>query len=400
MHRQLLDGIHWVGALDWNVRDFHSYHTDRGATYNAYLIQDESNALIDAVKAPFKASLLRNIRELVDPASIRYLICNHAEPDHASALPDVLAALPNATIVCNEKCRGILAAYHDTTDWPFQIVETGETLSLGRRTLSFLNTPMVHWPDSMMTYVQEEKLLFSMDAFGQHWCTSQRFDDEVDLRQLLLEAKTYYANIVMPYGKQVAKTLEAASGLAIEVIAPSHGLIWRSHVAEIVECYQAWAVCKPTAKVLVLYDTMWENTRRMAEAIAEGATREGVEVLSLFVRANTGTRVATEILDAACVAVGSSTLNQQMMPAMAGILNYVKGLRPAGKAGLAFGSYGWGRGGAEAVQEELEAMGVETLADPLRSKWCSTSEEMTACTDAGRMLAEKALAIAAAASAT
>lgn len=396
MHRQILDGIHWVGALDWNVRDFHSYHTDRGATYNAYLIQDEANALIDTVKAPFKASLLRNIAEVVDPASIRYIICNHAEPDHASALPDVLAVIQNATVVCNEKCRGILEAYHDTAKWTFHIVKTGDTLSLGRRTLSFLDTPMVHWPDSMMTYVPEARLLFSMDGFGQHWCTSQRFDDEVDLRQLLWEAKTYYANIVMPYGKQVSKTLEAASKLDIGMIAPSHGLIWRRHIADIVQSYQAWAVCKPAAKVLVLYDSMWENTKHMAEAITEGATREGVEAVSLFVRGNTGTRIATEILDAACVAVGSSTLNQQMMPAMAGILNYIKGLRPVGKAGLAFGSFGWGRGGAEAVQAELEAMGVEVLADPIRSKWRSTDVDIDGCREAGRMLAEKALAITAA----
>ena len=400
MHVSVRDRIDWVGYVDFNIRDFHSYDTRRGATYNAYLVRDEKTALIDAVKAPYAEQLLRNVGELCDPAAIDFVVCNHAEPDHASALPEVLRAAPNAELVCDKKCKAALDLYHDTSGWKFRIVATGDEIVLGGRTLRFVETPMVHWPESMFTYVPEERLLFSMDAFGQHYATSQRFDDEVPLDLLLYEAKQYFANIVTPYGKQVEKCLAGAAELPIDMIAPSHGLIWRTNPGVILDAYRDWAACRPRAKVLVVYDTMWESTGAMADAIVEGASLPGVDAQLIHIRRTTLTRLATEALDAAALALGSSTLNREMMPAMAAALCYLKGLRPVNKAAMAFGSYGWGRGGTEAVQQwigEMAGAGWESLREPIRAQYRPNAAVLDECRAAGRLLAERALSMAAAA---
>jgi flavorubredoxin len=389
------DGIYWVGYVDWNVRDFHGYHTARGVTYNAYLVCDEKTALVDTIKDPSGEDLLRKIASVTDPSKIDYVVSNHAEPDHAGALGRVMELLPNATCVCNEKGVAGLARHFDTSRWKFHVVSTGDTLSLGRRTLEFIDTPMVHWPESMFTYVREEKLLFSMDAFGQHYATSQRFDDEVQLSAALDEAKAYYANIVMPFGKPVAAALAKAAKLDIHMIAPAHGVIWRSHVGKILQAYENWSVCRPKPKVLVIYDTMWDSTGRMARAIHEGASIEGVEAVLLHVRLSTLTRIAAEVLDAATVAFGSSTLNRGMLPMAGAVLMYWRGLRPTGKAGFAFGSYGWGKGGPEEVNGFLESMGWEIVRKPLLTQYRPTPEVLDECRQAGRVLAEKARQMAA-----
>ncbi len=390
MNTTLREGIDWVGYLDWTVRDFHSYDTRRGATYNAYLIRDQKTALIDTVKLRYADRLLEHVAALADPASIEYVICNHAEPDHAGALPRVMQSLPRATLVCNRKCQSTLSQYYDTSSWKVRLVDTGDTLSLGKRTLQFITTPMVHWPESMFTYVPEEKLLFSMDAFGQHLATSQRFDDEVPLCTVMQEAKAYYANIVMPYGKPVAACLKQAGQLPIKIIAPAHGVIWRTYVAQILSAYENWSLCRPKAKVLVIYDTMWESTAAMAREIVGGASLPGIEAKLIHLRRSSLTELATEIIDAATVAFGSSTLNRGMMPMAAAALSYLKGLRPAGKAGLAFGSYGWGPGGPEAVDEALRAMRWEVLREPIRAQYRPTPEILSECAAAGQMLAQEA----------
>ena len=394
MNRTLRDDIDWVGYVDWTVRDFHSYETSRGATYNAYLVRDEQTALIDTVKAPFADALLANVSALIDPAKVDYIVCNHAEPDHAGALPRVLHALPNATVVCDKRCEAALAQHHDTSGWKFRIVTTGDTISLGRRTLSFIETPMVHWPESMFTYVPQEKLLFSMDAFGQHYASSQRFDDAVPLSAVMEEAKKYYANIIMPFGNSVASTLRQTADLDIEMIAPSHGVVWRTNAAAIVAAYEGWSVCAPVRKVLIIYDTMWESTARMAGAILEGASLPGVAAALIHVRRTDLTRIATDVLDAACLAFGSSTLNQGMMPMAAAALSYLKGLRPTGKSALAFGSYGWGKGGPQAVDECLRAMKWEMLRGPIVAQYRPTPEVLDECRAAGTLLAERAMAAA------
>ena len=393
MNRSIVEGIHWVGFVDWNVRDFHGYVTERGSTYNAYLVLDDEPALIDSVKAPYAADLLRNVRELLDPASIRWVVCNHAEPDHSGALPAVMAACPNAALVCDQKCRDVLSIYYETADWKFKIVKTGDSLRLGRRTLEFIETPMTHWPESMATWIPQDRLLFSMDAFGQHYATSGRFDDEVDGAELFEEAKTYVANILMLYAVPVAKAVAAVRQLDPAIICPSHGVVWRRNVVRMLDAYDRWDVCAPVRKVVVLYDTMWKSTEAMAEAIVQGAIAEGgpaVTVKSFHVRSTTGTKLATEILDAAAFAAGSPTLNGTLMPAMADALTYLKGLRPAHKAGFAFGSYGWGRGGPEEVEHYLQTMKVELLRPVLKLNYKPSAAGLEECREAGRLLAQHA----------
>jgi flavorubredoxin len=388
----LRDNIHWVGYVDDDVRDFHGYDTLHGTTYNAYLVRDRQTALVDTVKAPYGERLLRNVAAAVDPAQIDYVVCNHAEPDHSGGLPQVMAACPNATLVCDKRCAAALAQHYNTANWKTRLVASGETLSLGRCTLKFLETPMVHWPESMFTYVPEEKLLFSMDAFGQHYACAQRFDDELPLETLLGEAKAYYANIIMPYGKAVATVLGQVAGWEIDTIAPSHGLIWRRHVPEILAAYRDWSAGRAKPKAVVLYDSMWGSTEAMAEAILAGASQPGVETVLLPARQTTLTQLATEMLDAAAVAIGSATLNREMMPQMAAALCYLHGLRPVGKSSFAFGSFGWGPGGPEAIQKWIESMQWQVLREPLRSQYRPTPALLDECRAAGKLLGECAAA--------
>jgi flavorubredoxin len=394
MNTTLYDNIDWVGVLDWNIRDFHSYETHRGVTYNAYLVRDEKTALIDTVKGPFAGRLLENVAAICDLSRVDYVVCNHAELDHAGSLPQVLAAMPQAMLVCDKKCAAALGEHFDTSGWKIKIVATGEEISLGMRTLRFVETPMVHWPESMVTYVPEEKLLFSMDAFGQHYATSERFDSDVDIAVVMQEAKKYYANIVMPYGKAVLQSLDRLAGLEINTIAPSHGLIWRKHLPTILAEYRNWASHRPKSKVLVIYDSMWESTAAMAQAILDGASQPGVDASLISIRTSNLTHIATEVLDAAAVAFGSATLNRGLMPMAAATLCYLEGLRPLRKAAVAFGSYGWGVGGAEAVDEALRRMEWEIVREPIRSRYRPTPEILTECREIGQRLAERAKSLA------
>jgi flavorubredoxin len=306
-----------------------------------------------------------------------------------------MRACPAATVLCNEKCRVALGRHFDTTGWKFRVVHDGESLSIGRRTLTFVDTPMVHWPESMFTFLQEDGILFSMDAFGQHLATSARFDDEADLDVVMAEAKTYYANILMLYGRSIARTLERAKTIPARLLAPSHGIIWRRDPARILAAYRTWVSGAVAPKVVVLYDTMWQSTETMAKAIADGAAAAGAQVQVLHARANSLTEIATEMLDAACVACGSATLNMTIMPELAAALTYLQGLRPTKKAGLAFGSYGWSRGGTEAVEAYLKEMHVELLGPAVEAQFVPDAAALEKCRAAGRLLAERARAAAA-----
>jgi len=389
MRVQLADNIFWVGAVDWHVRDFHGYSTTRGSTYNAYLIIDEKIALIDSVKAPFAETLLANVAELTDPAKIDYLVSNHVEPDHSGSAYRMLEAAPQAELIASAKGVAGLRTYYGEAR-QVREVNTGDEISLGRHTLHFIHTPMLHWPDSMFTYAPEEKLLFSMDAFGQHLASSGRFDEEVPFDVLMAEAKKYYANIVMPFGKIVTKTLAAASELETETIAPSHGIIWRKHIPDALAAYAEWAVCKPTAKVLVLYDSMWDSTEIMAEAIYDGVVKSGVDCSLVKVPKNDLTDMATDVLDAAAIAVGTPTLNNGMMPKVAAFLTYIMGLRPTGKVGFTFGSHGWSGGGAAQASEMLERTKVELLREPITCRFRPTEDVIEECRRAGEELAARA----------
>jgi flavorubredoxin len=391
VNRTLADGIDWVGYVDWEVRDFHGYRTERGTSYNAYLIRDEKWALIDSVKGAYAHELLEQIRSFGDPSRLDYIVCNHAEPDHSSALPEVVRACPKAEVVCDAKCRAILSRYYDTAGWRFRVVADGDRISLGRRSLTFIETPMVHWPESMFTYVPEEKLLFSMDAFGQHYAAANRFDDEEPMDVIMAEAKTYYANIVMMYGKPIARVLERAQGLDISMIAPSHGVIWRRNLDKILAAYADWTTHRMSPKIVIIYDTMWRSTELMAHAILDGALERPVQVVLFNVRSASNTVIATEVMDAAAVVAGSATLNLTLMPEVAATLTYLKGLRPVGKAGFAFGSCGWAGGGARDVEEYLKAMKFDLLREPLECKFVPDDDTLKECRRSGRELADKVI---------
>ena len=364
--------VYWVGGVDWNERNFHGYTTDRGSTYNAYLIMDEKITLIDTCKPGFAPELIERVSEVVDPSRIDYVIANHVEQDHSGAIPDICALAPNARVVCSAPhgASGLEAHYGERDYLP---VKSGDTLSIGARTLTFVHTMMVHWPDNMVTYSPADKILFSNDAFGQHFASSKRFDDEVGLPEVLAQAKKYYANIVMPYSRHVTRALGALGGLDIDMIAPSHGVIWRSHVPEILDTYTRWSALEPEEYAIVVYDSMWHTTETMAREIVEAFIECGIPARLFDLKVNHISDIMTEVLSAKYVAVGSPTLNNGMMPTVASFLCYLKGLSPRGgwpgRAAIPFGSYGWGPSGPDQVAESLASCGFDMPFGTLTRKW-------------------------------
>ena len=386
---QLAEGIYWVGAIDWNIRDFHGYSTHRGSTYNAYLIVDEKIALIDTVKASFFPEMMRRVKEIVDPLKIDYLISNHVEMDHSGSIPMILAECKNAQLITCAKFGEAGLRKHFCLEGPMTAVKEGSELDLGKRKLVFVPIPMLHWPDSMVTYSPKDEILFSSDAFGQHLASSGRFDDEVDPAALMQEATKYYANILMPFGHLIPPVAEKLSKLAIKIIAPSHGIIWRSDPGKIVSAYADWSAGKAKHKALVIYDTMWQSTAKMAEAITEGLMAEGVEVRHYKLTGSDKSDIMTEVLDAEVVVVGSPTLNNGMFPSVATFLCYLKGLKPKGKIGATFGSYGWAGGATKAVRQEMEQAGISLVVPDLSLRWVPDPSEIAQCVDFGREIAKR-----------
>jgi anaerobic nitric oxide reductase flavorubredoxin len=390
MKVSLAEGINWVGVVDWNLRDFHGYTTKRGATYNAYLISDEKTALVDTVKHTFSSELLRNICEIVDPEKIDYIIVNHVEMDHSSSLPIIAEHAKNATIISSQRGKDAIIEHYGSS-FCIETVKTGDELKLGKRTLRFIEAPMLHWPDSMFTYVVEDKILMPNDAFGQHLATSERFDDEVDEHVLMEEAKTYYANILMPFAPLITRKLQEVvqMGIPIEMIAPSHGLIWRSDPSKIIKAYSDWSAGVSENKVIIVYDTMWGSTDKMARAIVEGVASQGVDVKLLKLRAADRTEAVTEILDAKAVVVGSPTLNNGMFPTLGSFLTYITGLKPKGKLWGFFGSYGWGGGAVKSMIETAKKAGFEVHETSVEVKYVPDQEDLKKCFEFGQQIAAK-----------
>jgi flavorubredoxin len=386
----LAEGINWVGVVDWNLRDFHSYTTSRGATYNAYLITDEKTALVDTVKYPFSNELLQKIQEITDPEKIDYIIINHVEMDHSSSLPMIAKIAKNTTIVASQRGKDAIIEHYGV-DFHIETVKTGDELKLGKRTLRFIEAPMLHWPDSMFTYVVEDKILMPNDAFGQHLASSGRFDDEVDEHVLMEEAAKYYANILMPVAPLITRKIQeiVQMGIPISMIAPSHGVIWRSNPSKIINAYLDWSAGKSKNKLVIVYDTMWGSTDKMARAIAEGAISQGVEVKLLKLRASDSSEAATEILDAKAVVVGSPTLNSQMFPTLSQFLTYITGLRPKDKLWGFFGSYGWGSGAVRNMTETVKKAGFQVHEPGLEVKYVPDEEDQKKCFEFGQQIAAK-----------
>jgi len=387
---KLSESVYFVGAVDWNLRDFHGYTTPRGVTYNSYLIVDEKICLIDTVKEPFAQELLDRVSQIVDPAKIDYIITNHIEPDHSGALPAVMARAPQAKVLLTEHGRtGIIKHYQQNYD--FQVIKEGDVLDLGRNKLQFMPVPMLHWPDSMICYLTGEQILFSNDVFGQHISTTKRFDDENDISEVMYEAEKYYANILQLFGKTVVKAIDRVKALPVKLVAPSHGIVWRTHIPEIIARYQDWGQGKTTGKVIIAYDTMWGSTELMARQILDGVAAAGAT--GKLYRMSTADRseVVRDILEAGGLLIGSSTLNNGMLPNMGALLTYLKGLRPAGKIGAAFGAYGWGGGAHKAIEEMLTGAGIALEQPGVSLKWVPDDAELTKCFEFGRQFANKVL---------
>ncbi len=386
--QQVADRVYWVGAIDWTVRDFHGYSTEQGTTYNAYLILAEKVTLIDTVKAPLKDELLARISSVISPQKIDYIISNHAEPDHSGALPQIIAEVkPERVFASVVGVKALEEHFH----FGQQLipVQDGDTLSLGDLTLKFMETRMLHWPDSMVTYLVEDNLLFSQDGFGMHLASGERFDDEIDEGVLYHQAAKYYANILLPYSSVVLKLLTRIeeAGLQIKFIAPDHGPIWRKNPGQILNWYRRWAEQNPDPKVLIIYDTMWQSTDLLARAIADGVRDEGLMVRVMHLRANDRSDVMTEVLSAGAVVVGSPTLNNNVFPTVADMLTYMKGLKPKNKIGAAFGSYGWSGEAVRVIAEELKGMGMDVPFEPLKVKYVPDRLALDRAVDFGRGVA-------------
>uniref|UniRef100_A0A7C4S4J2 FprA family A-type flavoprotein n=1 Tax=Geoglobus ahangari TaxID=113653 RepID=A0A7C4S4J2_9EURY len=383
---EIKDGIFWVGAIDWSERDFHNFLTRRGLTYNSYLIIDEKIALVDTVKHKFVGESLERIRKIVDPSQIDYIIINHIEPDHSSGLPDMIRVAKDATVICSQRAKEDLRKYYGD-GWETKTVKGGEELKLGKRTLLFFDMTMLHWPDSMATYIKEDKILLSNDAFGQHVASEGRFDEDLGVEEALYWAKLYYANILMPLASLIRKKLGEIQklGLEIEMIAPSHGVIWKNP-SKIIEAYSRWANFESENKVVIVYDSMWNSTERLATAIAEGAGSQGADVKIFHVRKDPWVDIVTEILDAKSIAVGSPTIHNGLFPTVAGFLTYLKGLKPQNKKALAFGSYGWNGNAVKEIQKVFEELKLETL-EPLMIKFRPNEDELQKAFELGVELA-------------
>jgi len=364
---EVAENVYWVGGIDWDLRDFHGYLTQRGSTYNSYLILDDKVTLVDTVKNYKVDEMLKRISQVVDPSKIDNVICNHVEMDHSGGIPVIMDRAKRAVIITAPKGeKGLKAHYGE--GWKYQVLKTGEKVNTGKYNFSFEGTPMVHWPDNMVTYLHECKVLFSNDAFGQHLASSERFDDEFPLSTILEEAKKYYANIVLPYGIQVKKALEAISGFDVEVIAPSHGIIWRSNLPEIIESYTKWSANKTEDKAVIVYDTMWKSTEKIAQALEIAFESAGIRVRMANLRKNHISDIMTDVITAKYICVGSPTLNNNMLPTVASFLTYFRGLAPKNRVGLAFGSYGWGGQSVKQIEDVLKDCGFDMM-NPIRIQY-------------------------------
>jgi anaerobic nitric oxide reductase flavorubredoxin len=381
---EMSEGVYWVGALDWNGRSFHGYATPRGTSYNAYLITGEQNILIDSVKLPFFDQLVSRIASVINPKDIDLIISNHVEMDHSSALPP-MQQLTGAKILASKHGVEGLKLHYETIE--VEAVKDEEEMTVGGHTLRFLETPFLHWPDSMFTYLVDQGILFSMDAFGQHLCSSARFDDEVDQAQLWQELSRYYANIVAPFGNQVLRAYGRIKDLRLDLVAPSHGAIWRKSFAHAAEKYGYWAQGRTKEKVVIAYDTMWGSTKIMADTIAEAIADEGVQVDLFRISCSDRATIMEDILEARAVLIGTPTLHNTIFPTVADFATYLRGLRGKGKLAGAFGSYGWGGGAVKGVSELMKAGGLVPEFGELEVRYVPKLADRDRCREWGKKIA-------------
>lgn len=392
---KVTDSVYWVGAIDWNLRDFHGYSTKRGSTYNAFLIMADKITLVDTVKAAYKDELLARISSVVDPEKIDYIISNHAEMDHSGCLPQMIPIIKPEKVFASKMGVKALQAHFigDENIAAIEAVEDQGTLNLGNLNIDFYETRMLHWPDSMFSYLREEKFLFSQDGFGMHLASGERFADQLPEEILNYEAEKYFANILLPYSDRILKLIETIGelGLEIDYIAPDHGPIWRENCMNIVLKYKEWAEQKPGKKVVIIYDTMWKSTELMARSVAEGVASKGIKLKVMDVSTDHRSDVLTELLTAGGIVIGCPTINNSMFPTIADVLCYIQGLKPQNMKGFVFGSYGWSGESIKRTEEALESINGEIICPAIKSKYAPTSEILEECYNKGVELAEKLL---------
>ena len=388
---KISDTVNWVGKIDWELKKFHGdeYSTHKGSSYNSYLIRDEKTVLIDTVWKPFSKEFVANLKKEIDLNEIDYIIANHSEIDHSGALADLMEEIPNTPIYCTKNGAKIIKGHHNK-DWNFVEVKTGDTLDIGKNKLVFVEARMLHWPDSMMTYMSGENILFSNDAFGQHYASELMYNDKVDNDELYDEAIKYYANILTPFSKFVVSKIEevVALNIPIDMICPSHGIIWRDNPLQIITKYMEWAKSYQENQVTIVYDTMWNGTRRMAEAIAEGIRSKDNDIdVKLFNCAKRDKNdIITEVFKSKMILVGSSTINNGILTAAAGILEMIKGLKFTNKKAAAFGSYGWSGESIKIITEQLKEAKFDVVNDGIKELWNPNEEALERCREFGRNL--------------
>lgn len=390
MKKLVTNNVFWVGKSDWELRRFHGYEysTGRGSSYNSYLIKEEKNVLIDTVFTPFSSEFIENLAKEIELSKIDYLICNHAEPDHSAALPGLIENNPGIPVYCTKNCiKSLKGHYHG--DWNFRPVETGDKLAIGNgKELVFIQAPMLHWPDSMFCYLTGDKILFSNDAFGQHYCTESLFNDTVDQCELYSEAIKYYANILTPFSKLVTKKIEEilSLNLPVDFICPSHGVIWREDPLQIVRKYAEWAAGYQENQITIIYDTMYNSTRTIAESIAQGIIgADGNTVVKLFNTARHDKNdIITEVFRSKAILIGCPTINSGIMYSIAGMLELLKGLKFKDKKAAAFGSFGWHDASTKIIADSLKESGFELVAEPLSILWEPDANLLQECVDYGK----------------
>lgn len=388
---QISEKVYWVGAIDWNIRDFHGYSTKRGTTYNAFLVLSEKPTLIDTVKKEFYDEMMARIKSVIDPEKIEIIISNHSEMDHSGALPQTVEAVRPAEVYVSDMGFKDITAQFRNQNLQLKTVKTGDKIDVGGDTVSFVEARMLHWPDSMFSYLEKENVLFTNDVFGMHYATGKLFDDENEERIWLYEAEKYYANIVLPYSDIVTRFLGQVQnmGLNPKMIAPDHGFIWRKDPAKIINLYAKWAAQAPKNKALVVYDTMWGSTGKMAGYITEGLRNGGTDVIQMSMHSCHRSEVAKELLDASGLIIGSPVLNSGIFPAMADVLCYLKGLRKKGLCGAAFGSYGWNGAPVDELTKMLEDMKAEIVSPAVKSLFAPDAAVLEQCRELGLAVSRK-----------
>lgn len=393
MAKKITERVSWVGKVDWELKSFHGdeLSTRHGSSYNSYLIRDKKTALIDTVWLPYDREFVGRLKKEIDLNDIDYIIMNHNEVDHSGALPELMREIPDTPIYCTKKGEAILRGHYHQ-NWNFVNVKTGDTLELGKTTLTFIEAPMLHWPDTMFTYMSGENILFSNDGFGQHFASESLFNDSVDEAMMMNEAEKYYVNILNLYSPMVLKKIKQILDmkLPIDMICPSHGAIWKNNPLQIVEKYQEWANAYQDNQITLVYDTMWQSTRLMAQAIAEGIEKEDPDTKVVIMNAAKDDKndILTEIFRSKAILVGSPTINYGISYAIAGLLEMIHGLKFKNKKAAAFGSYGWSGEAVKQINEKLQGCGLQLVDEGIKTLWVPDGSALEECRSYGRNFAK------------